>query len=388
VGRPIGPVLRREQGITWGDGEKDSSAYFDGHRVVLDLVGDGDGADGLVVRALDARNAPTIRFRVEKGGRLGFGAGNARMGSDAAGLYFSLDALGLSQPGSGQAVRDVWFDLQNQQLRVRKMVSADLDNPAQINGNRYKTAAENGGDGYTAENQTIGLGGVLLHIQAGGSVADKAGAGTQDVSLGGRIAFRTSQTSAWTTTSSPGVISLEPVPVGSTTYAQGAMYLDEGGDLTVGGGSAFPAPGARVALRANPGNASATLLRLMHDDDPAGGESGQQIRLSFSFRGQSADQEAGRILVGKDQDFTSDANSDSHMRFFVMLDKVVTEVLRASGTLFDVKVKLGTPASAAGGAGLNVAHGAAPSSPSNGDIWTTSSGLFVRINGVTVGPLS
>lgn len=40
-------------------------------------------------------------------------------------------------------------------------------------------------------------------------------------------------------------------------------------------------------------------------------------------------------------------------------------------------------ASAAGQASLRVPHGTAPSSPTNGDIWTTSSGMFVRINGVT-----
>ena len=39
-------------------------------------------------------------------------------------------------------------------------------------------------------------------------------------------------------------------------------------------------------------------------------------------------------------------------------------------------------------AGLRIPHGAAPTSPVNGDIWTTTAGLFVRINGVTVGPLS
>lgn len=37
---------------------------------------------------------------------------------------------------------------------------------------------------------------------------------------------------------------------------------------------------------------------------------------------------------------------------------------------------------------LNLAHGVAPSSPVNGDMWTTTAGLFVRINGATVGPLS
>lgn len=45
-------------------------------------------------------------------------------------------------------------------------------------------------------------------------------------------------------------------------------------------------------------------------------------------------------------------------------------------------------ASAAGGAGTRLPHGTAPSSPVNGDIWTTTAGLFVRINGATVGPLS
>jgi len=47
-----------------------------------------------------------------------------------------------------------------------------------------------------------------------------------------------------------------------------------------------------------------------------------------------------------------------------------------------------TPAATTTTAGLRVPHGAAPTSPVNGDIWTTTAGLYVRINGVTVGPLS
>lgn len=47
-----------------------------------------------------------------------------------------------------------------------------------------------------------------------------------------------------------------------------------------------------------------------------------------------------------------------------------------------------TAASATGSAGLNVPEGTAPTSPVNGDIWATSAGLYVRINGGTVGPLS
>lgn len=33
-------------------------------------------------------------------------------------------------------------------------------------------------------------------------------------------------------------------------------------------------------------------------------------------------------------------------------------------------------------------HGTAPTSPVNGDMWTTTAGLFVQINGSTIGPLS
>lgn len=45
--------------------------------------------------------------------------------------------------------------------------------------------------------------------------------------------------------------------------------------------------------------------------------------------------------------------------------------------------KLNTAASAAGAAGLNLPHGAAPSAPVNGDIWTTTTNLSWRQNGAT-----
>lgn len=45
--------------------------------------------------------------------------------------------------------------------------------------------------------------------------------------------------------------------------------------------------------------------------------------------------------------------------------------------------KVTTLASATGGAGFNAPHGAAPSAPVNGDLWTTTAGAFWRINGAT-----
>lgn len=37
---------------------------------------------------------------------------------------------------------------------------------------------------------------------------------------------------------------------------------------------------------------------------------------------------------------------------------------------------------------ISIPAGTAPTSPANGDMWTTSAGLFVRVNGVTQGPLT
>jgi hypothetical protein len=49
---------------------------------------------------------------------------------------------------------------------------------------------------------------------------------------------------------------------------------------------------------------------------------------------------------------------------------------------------LALAAGTTGVASLRIPHGSAPTSPVNGDIWTTTSGLFVQVNGSTVGPLA
>ena len=49
--------------------------------------------------------------------------------------------------------------------------------------------------------------------------------------------------------------------------------------------------------------------------------------------------------------------------------------------------KLNTAASTTITSGLNLPHGAAPTVPVNGDIWTTNAGIYSRISGATIGPL-
>jgi hypothetical protein len=53
------------------------------------------------------------------------------------------------------------------------------------------------------------------------------------------------------------------------------------------------------------------------------------------------------------------------------------------GTAQTLTAKLTTLASATSGAGLNLPHGAAPTSPVNGDFWSTTGGIYGRVNGAT-----
>lgn len=56
------------------------------------------------------------------------------------------------------------------------------------------------------------------------------------------------------------------------------------------------------------------------------------------------------------------------------------------GTTITATGLVQTVASAAGGSGLNLPHGAAPTTPTNGDLWSTTAGFYGRVNGATVGP--
>ncbi len=59
-----------------------------------------------------------------------------------------------------------------------------------------------------------------------------------------------------------------------------------------------------------------------------------------------------------------------------------------SGAASSATTGVNLPACTTAISSCRLAHGTAPTSPINGDMWTTTAGLFVRINGTTVGPLS
>lgn len=64
-----------------------------------------------------------------------------------------------------------------------------------------------------------------------------------------------------------------------------------------------------------------------------------------------------------------------------------TGVAGLAGAGVSATTDLNLPAGTTGVSSLRIAHGVAPTAPVNGDIWTTTAGLYTRINGSTVGPL-
>jgi len=72
---------------------------------------------------------------------------------------------------------------------------------------------------------------------------------------------------------------------------------------------------------------------------------------------------------------------ESNGRVNVLDDMVIGKTLTVSGKTIG-------PQSTTDHASFNAPHGTAPTAPVNGDIWTTTAGLYIRVDGVTVGPLT
>lgn len=72
---------------------------------------------------------------------------------------------------------------------------------------------------------------------------------------------------------------------------------------------------------------------------------------------------------------------------FTAADAIGDGVWTDTGSAATALGKITFIATGTGAASANIPHGTAPTAPDNGDIWTTTAGLFIRINGSTVGPL-
>lgn len=120
---------------------------------------------------------------------------------------------------------------------------------------------------------------------------------------------------------------------------------------------------------------------------PAGGTAGQVLAKidGADFNTQWTTPSAGAPAGADKQIQFNNAGAfgaEAGFEYNASTNKLTVSNITTSGLL-------NAAASATGGAGFRLPHGAAPTSPVNGDVWTTSAGgMYVRINGVTVGPLA
>jgi len=116
-------------------------------------------------------------------------------------------------------------------------------------------------------------------------------------------------------------------------YDNDKMTLDADGDITI-----LPGSSNKVGIGTNDpaklvhivGSADNGLLEGIQIDntDHASGETGQSVAINLRLSRAGTMRDAGRITIGKDDDWDNNAATDSHMTFKTMLSNTLTEHMR------------------------------------------------------------
>lgn len=194
----------------------------------------------------------------------------------------------------------------------------------------------------------------LTVTSASGAYASTLSSGGSALSAGYNIGLLSNAWNLHTTGTDPFVF-------GTISAATAALYTNSAQRILVGsaGNVTINAPSSGVALTVNGStqvDTGAIIWTIAEDG------SGAYLDLSGSNNFRIYTGSAERLRVGN------------------------TGIVTINAPSSDTALIL--PAAATGYSSMRLPHGAAPSAPVNGDMWTTTAGLFVRINGATVGPLT
>lgn len=170
----------------------------------------------------------------------------------------------------------------------------------------------------------------------------------------------------WTSGASGLVQSLELAHnTGRATFYSTVTAQD---DLTVDGG---------ILTIDTDANSAITLNRV----------SGTQVNINWQTSGTA------RWLMGRSSTAESGGDTGSDFQLQARTDAggsidTPLTITRAAGGAATWERHNIFPAATTSIPSIRLPHGTAPTSPVDGDMWTTTAGLYVRINGTTVGPLS
>jgi hypothetical protein len=146
-----------------------------------------------------------------------------------------------------------------------------------------------------------------------------------------------------------------------------------GGTIVVDSAAFIRTSGISVGGLAGLGAASITAAYGIAIETPFGAYSGGVITDAYGIWIGTSTASGGTItnLYGIYQEDTAAYN---HFAGYTAI----------GGAVKSTTTVLNLPASGTGASSLRIAHGTAPTTPVNGDVWTTTAGFFVMINGATV----
>jgi hypothetical protein len=156
---------------------------------------------------------------------------------------------------------------------------------------------------------------------------------------------------------------------------EGGVWVDTGTDI-----AGSPDTGAQILAKLLPVDGAGSAL----DADYLDGQDSTYFATAAALATEAstrASADAGLQSQITNNLATQDTRDDNQDTLIAANTTALADkVAKAGDTMTG---KLNTAASAGGAAGFNIPHGAAPASPVNGDIWTTTTNLSWRQNGAT-----
>jgi hypothetical protein len=148
--------------------------------------------------------------------------------------------------------------------------------------------------------------------------------------------------------------------------------------ITLAGG----ATGNDVDIIANGSDANITLSIEAKGTGTINLQSGVVLANTLKFNAA-----ASQIIPGATSiSLRNNANSADNILVLDSGDTAIRGKVGVDGQAVSSSTSLATPAATTAKSSVRVPHGSAPTTPTDGDVWTTTAGMFARINGVTVGP--
>lgn len=243
-----------------------------------------------------------------------------------------------------------------------------------------------------------------LVLSGGANAALTGGAGNMTITSGtgnSRTLVLQTTTSGGAATNALSLSATQDATIGGDlTISGGDMAMTGAATITGGAGNMTVTAGTGASRdltfrSTTSGSTATTFLRGDSNQDVYAANGGLLISGAIASNVASTailDYSSGARLISQGTDASTNglisliSQRSDGSNSLTAISTSLTGTVAVNGATASTTTALITPASATGVSSLRIPHGTAPSSPVNGDLWTTTGGLFLRTNGATVGP--